>query len=155
MKQFSWWISGFAMLCVLAACSGTGPVSSRHAEESALRELNRHELTALNAKDAEAWLALLVDDYVSLEPGHPQRVGKQLQRALLGPFFEKLVAEEREITRIDVAASGDLAYLLGNYRIVMKGDDGLVEGQGKYIQIAKKIDGMWKIAVLSFNGNGP
>jgi ketosteroid isomerase-like protein len=56
---------------------------------------------------------------------------------------------------IRVAASGDLAYLVGRKREVCKGSGGNVASEGKVLSVWEKRDGTWKIVALSARNNAP
>jgi ketosteroid isomerase-like protein len=48
------------------------------------------------------------------------------------------------IDKIEVAVSGDLAYVRGIASMKVKTPDGLTELTGRWVEIWKKIDGQWK-----------
>ena len=47
--------------------------------------------------------------------------------------------------RVVVAASGDLAVEYGSYTAMGSGPDAVVEEQGNYATVYRKVDGAWKI----------
>jgi ketosteroid isomerase-like protein len=55
------------------------------------------------------------------------------------------------IDKIEVAASGDLAYVRGITRMKIKTPDGLTEYTARWVEIWKKIDGQWKAALAIAN----
>jgi len=65
------------------------------------------------------------------------------------------VALNWEPTRIETAASEDLAYMVGTYSLGFDGDDGRQEGRGNYVAIWKKVGGAWKLAVEMINSETP
>jgi ketosteroid isomerase-like protein len=131
------------------------PSVDLQAEEAAIRELSKRDLEAYNNKDIEAVLSHLAEDHVAHEPNRPPYVGREAQRPGLEGFFEILVSENWEITKIEISASGDLAYVLGSYQLVFEGDEGQIEDEGKYLSVVKKINGEWKYVALSVSSNKP
>lgn len=67
--------------------------------------------------------------------------------------FKLLVLYEYEVTHIDVSDSGDMGYVVANYRMVLDGPDGRIEDIGKYHSTFKKKDEEWKFVVQSWNNN--
>jgi mannose-6-phosphate isomerase-like protein (cupin superfamily) len=54
------------------------------------------------------------------------------------------LAIQWEPTRIDVAESGDLAYVMGTYRMGADMPGGRLDDRGNYMVIWKRIDGQWR-----------
>jgi ketosteroid isomerase-like protein len=131
------------------------PSVDLQAEEAAIRELSEKDLEAYNNKDIEAVMSHLAEDHVAHEPNRPPYIGRESQRASIEGFFKILVSENWEITKIEISASGDMAYVLGSYQMVVGGDDDPVEDEGKYLSVLKKINGEWKYVALSISSNKP
>jgi ketosteroid isomerase-like protein len=56
---------------------------------------------------------------------------------------------------VEVAASGEIAYERGTYKVTVETEAGRMEAVGKYLCIWKKIDGVWKVAVDISNRDTP
>jgi len=59
--------------------------------------------------------------------------------------------------RVEVARSGDLAYIMGAYTLAMKDSQGNpVNDHGKFVEVWKKqADGKWKVEADIFNSDLP
>ena len=57
--------------------------------------------------------------------------------------------------RIEVSASGDLAYDYGWYKFAFDTDNGRFMDEGKYVVVWQKVGGVWKVAADIFNTNMP
>ena len=106
---------------------------------------------ASGAGDLELFASLLADDAVFLGSGVLD--GKEAIVAAWGPLF----ADDRSTVlrwkphTVDVAASGDLAYTIGDYESTTAHPDGTTtRGSGTYVSIWKRgNDGKWRAVVDS------
>jgi len=57
--------------------------------------------------------------------------------------------------RIEAAASGDLAYVVGTYSLGFDANGTRKEDRGKYVAIWRRVGGSWKIAVDIINSDLP
>ena len=64
-------------------------------------------------------------------------------------LFKVFVSIKWEIEELEISTSGDMAYILGTYHVVIEGSEGQVEVDGKHINVLKKINGEWKYVVFS------
>lgn len=97
---------------------------------------------------------LMSDDFILQASGVPQFVGKEANIGFLKPYWEDLlISAEGKPMIIDVAASGDLAYDLGNTTAHLNGPDGPFVDQQKYLFVWKKIDGKWKAIAGHFSSD--
>ena len=84
----------------------------------------------------------------------PQFVGREASYAFMKPFIEDvLISIDGKPTQLEVSASGELAYDLGNSTAIVNSPDGPVEDKQKYLIIWKKIDGNWKAVAGSFSSD--
>jgi ketosteroid isomerase-like protein len=94
------------------------------------------------------------DDLVLQVPGMPQFVGREAGYAFMKPFIEDvLISIDGKPAQLEVSASGELAYDLGNSTAMVNSPDGPVEDKQKYLIIWKKIDGNWKAVAGSFSSD--
>ena len=98
------------------------------------------------------------DDAVVLPPNDKTVTGKDNIRK---PIAELLGLPSLSIswtpTKVEVAKSGDLAYLYGTYRLSATGPDGKpMDDHGKMLEIWKKqADGNWKCIVDTWSSDLP
>jgi ketosteroid isomerase-like protein len=66
--------------------------------------------------------------------------------------------EDFQLNPAEVAGSGDIAYVRGNYVLVMRppGSEAAVTDRGKYVEIwRRQADGAWRLAIDIFNSDVP
>ena len=146
-----------AALVFMSACNQQAPVDTRAAEESAIRELDAQWSKTAEAHDLEGTVSYYSEDASLLAPNAPIATGKQAIRAVWTPMLEPDVAVSWQVSKVDVARSGDLAYLIGVYQLTMKGTAGKSESdRGKLVEVWKKqADGKWKVVADIFNSDLP
>ena len=94
------------------------------------------------------------DDLILQVPGMPQFVGREASYAFMKSFIEDvLISIDGKPAQLEVSASGELAYDLGNSTAMVNSPDGPVEDKQKYLIIWKKIDGNWKAVAGSFSSD--
>lgn len=137
-------------LVLSISCQAARP--DRSHEAAALLETDRAWAAAAAAGDAAKLSSFWADDAVNLFPGRPVAHGLDEIRALVRqnrsrPGF----ALSWEPNVAEVAASGDLGYTWGPFRLSVDGTDGRpVVRQGNYLCIwRKQSDGAWKCTVES------
>ena len=151
------------LLCLVSllfttACQQHQPPDTRAADEAAIRQIDADWAKAAASKNVDATVAFYSDDATVAPPNSPVVTDKKgihdLWAALLGP---DLVSITWEPTKIDVARSGDLAYLNGWYKMSAKDAKGnAIEEKGKMVEVWKKqADGKWKCVSDIFNSDAP
>jgi uncharacterized protein (TIGR02246 family) len=146
---------GFVVLAL--GCNQAPPPVDLKAAEDAVRAVDAAELKAAQALDAAGVAAWYTDDVAVLCPNKPLAAGKDAAQkawvAMLVPGTQVTWAP----TKVEVAASGDMAYDQGTYTMSMPGPDGKpVSDTGKYLVVAKKqADGSWKVAEDMWNSDLP
>ena len=95
----------------------------------------------------EGWLSFFADDTADFVRGEPFTFTKEAMRLHLQKSFDPADQLTWQPVKIDVAASGDLAYSLGTWQLKGKNPEGKdVTQTGKYITVWKKQkDGSWKV----------
>lgn len=130
----------------------------RATEEANIRKLDADWVKAAQSKQVDAWMGFYADDAVVLPPNDKAASGKQSIRK---PVADLLGLPELSIawqpTKVEVARSGDLAYLYGAYELSFKDPGGkTVSDKGKNVEIWKKqSDGSWKCIVDTWNSDLP
>ena len=136
-----------ALVALAAACATTTRVD-RASEEQRIRELDRQAHRAVQSKDATAFASLYAQDAVHISANRPAARGPDAIRNVWAEFFQiPGVTVDFGPSRIEVAESGDLAYVLGTYRMSGTMPGGRLEDRGHYLVVWKKIDGQWKAVV--------
>ena len=150
----------FLVLLVLAfatACQSQA-TDTRAADEATLRKLDDEWSKAIGARDVEKVTSYYSDDAVVMPPNIPTLTGKEPIRTLWKSMLESpAFSGGWKATKVEVAASGDLAYVSGNYEFAEtdRGGNPIVD-KGKYLEIWKKQpDGNWKCVADMFNSDLP
>lgn len=139
-----------------AACAQTN--SSQKAAPDTLRALDIQLQNAITDGDLERIMSFYAEDAVLLPAAEPLIEGKEAIRdewahILTIPGFQNTSA----LAKLDISASGDLAYIVGSYKAVMMGEDGgTVQEPGKWVTIWKRQPtGGWRIVVDMYNTDVP
>ena len=144
----------FCTCIILFGCARTPKVDTT-AEADAIRDIENQWIAANQAKDIDKIIACFSDDTVLIEPGVPVTEGVQSIKELWGSMAADTTflweTYSTTIDKIEVAASGDLAYDRGISRMQMKTSEGITEYVGKWVGIWKKIDGQWKCVLVIAN----
>ena len=147
---FLLFLLSFSTACQTQATSGV--------DEAALRKLDDEWSKAAGARDVEKTISYYSDEAVVMPPNIPTLTGKEpirtLWKSMLGsPDF----SGGWKATKVDVARSGDLAYVSGTYEFNEKDDSGKpITDKGKYLEVWKKqADGSWKCVADMFSSDLP
>ncbi len=154
-------VLGLAILLVGGCRSGGGTLTvnpNTRADEAAIRRLDADWVKAGATKNPDEWMAFYAPDAVVLPPNEKVAKTKEAIRAsvagLLG--LPGLVLTWTP-SKVEVAASGELAYLYGAYEFTAKDTHGKpINDYGKNVEIWKKQpDGGWKCIVDTWNSDLP
>lgn len=161
-------VSSAVTLCVLlslvTACqtqTKSQPSSTpdtRAADEAALKRLDEEWSKAAGAKDVEKTISYYADDAVVLPPNSPRLNGKEAFRSLWKSMLDAPGFHGGwNATKVEVARSGELGYVSGNYEMTANDASGKPQtDKGKFLEIWKKqSDGNWKCAVDMFSSDLP
>jgi uncharacterized protein (TIGR02246 family) len=147
-KMTGWrakWLLGLAAgVGMLAACGpeARGPFGSRQAIEATVARY----VAASNQGDADALAALYTDDAMLLPPDHEPIKG----RVAIGQFWHQGTDEGLEVTTLRLEVSGDLAYLVGRYRLPATEEEPADSGQS-VLCLKRQRDGSWKVTTDIWN----
>ena len=143
-------------LCLLStACQTSGTTAT---DEAALRKLDDEWSKAVGSRDVEKTISYYTDDAVAMLPNIPTLTGKEPIRSLWKNMLDSpSFGGGWKPTKIEVARSGDLAYVSGNYEFTEKDDSGKpITDKGKYLGVwRKQADGSWKCVANTFNSDLP
>jgi ketosteroid isomerase-like protein len=139
-----------ALLSVAFVC----PARAADAKiEQALRDADAEWSRVATAKDLDKTVSFYADDATVLPPNQPMVTSKAGIRNLWKGFFDSLTDINWKTTRVEIAKSGEMGYLIGTYAMTMKGG---AKDTGKYCEVWKKqADGKWKVAADMFSSDLP
>src|ERR1700741_4668478 len=143
------------LLFLLTACQGT---SDTRADEATLRKLDDEWSKAAGSRDVEKTISYYSDDAIVMPPNIPTLTGKEPIRTLWKSMLDSPdFSGGWKVTKVEVARSGDLAHVSGNYEFNQKDDNGKpITDKGKYLEVWKKqADGSWKCVADMFNSDMP
>jgi uncharacterized protein (TIGR02246 family) len=144
------------LLLLASACNQTAP-DTRAADESAVKDQDTQWSKTAGTNDLDGTVAYYTDDASLLPPNAPIATGKQAIRAVWATMLNPDVTVSWQVTKTDVARSGELAYVTGVYEIAAKDPKGKSqEDRGKLVEVWKKqADGKWKVVTDIFNSDLP
>ena len=144
------------LLLLLSTACQTQQATS--ADETTLRKLDDEWSKAAGSRDVEKMIAYYSDDAVVMLPNIPTLTGKEPIRTLWKSMVESPdFSGGWKATKVEVARSGDLAYISGNYEFNEKDNSGKpITDKGKYLEVWKKqTDGSWKCVANMFSSDQP
>jgi len=140
----------FAFICSVSAADSK--------IEQAVRDQDVQWSKAAESRDVEKLLSFYADDAVVL----PAHAAIATTKDSIRNIFQRLlsipgVALSWKATKVAVAGSGDLAYSTGAYEMTAPDDNGKSSiDRGKYVAVwEKQADGIWKVAVDTWNTDLP
>ena len=146
------------VLCAAASLGQQSLAADRKAAESELRTLDEQWSATAARNDLYGTVAYYADDAVLLAPNAPIAADRKSIReswaGLLGP--RTYVSWKR--SKIEVAQSGELAYIYGSYKLSIGASSGSgpVNDAGKFLEVWKKqSNGKWKCIVDTYNSDLP
>lgn len=152
-------VSFISVLC-FSACQTqpTTAVDTRAADETVVRNLDLEWSKAAGGKDVAKTVSFYADDANVMPPNSAVLTGQAPIRALWKGMLEAPgFSGGWKPTKVEVARSGDLAYVTGTYEFNETDANGKpMTDKGKYVEVWKKqADGSWKCVVDIFNTDLP
>ena len=146
-----------ALVLLATGCNQPAPADTRAADENAVKEADAQWSKTAMTGDVDATVAFYSDDAAVLPPNAPIATGKPAIRAVWAAMLTPDTTVSWQVTKAEVARSGDLAYVTGTYQIVAKNPKGKAqEDRGKMVEVWKKqADGKWKTVADIFNSDMP
>ena len=144
------------LLSIATACQTSATPDTRAADEAALRKLDDEWSKATGSRDLEKTISYYTDDAVVMLPNIPTLTSKEAIRSLWKAMLESpSFSGGWKATKVEVARSGDLAYVSGNYEFTERDDSGKpITDKGKYFAVwRKQTDGNWKCIADMFNSD--
>jgi uncharacterized protein (TIGR02246 family) len=141
----------------MSACSRQTVADTRVADEKAVIDVDAQWSKTAGANDLDGTVSYYSDDASMLPPNAPIATGKQAIRAVWASMLSPDVTVSWRVTKVEVARSGELAYVMGVYAITAKNPQGKsMEDRGKLVEVWKKqLDGTWKTVTDIFNSDLP
>src|SRR5690349_24425086 len=142
------------LLSLSIACQTQATPDTRANDEAALKKLDDEWSKAAGSKDVEKTISYYSDDAVVMPPNIPTLTGKDAIRTLWKSMLDSPgFSGGWKATKVEVARSGDLAYVSGTYEFNEKDDGGKpMTDKGKFLEVWKKqADGNWKCRADMFS----
>ena len=140
---------------ILSVCLALIPMTvafAAGAEEKAVRDADAEWSKVAGAKDLDKTVAFYADDALVMPPNQAAVTTKDGIRNLWKGFLDILQDISWKTTRVEVAKSGDMAFLTGTYEMTMK--DG-TKDHGKYCEVWEKKGSTWKVGIDMFSSDLP
>jgi uncharacterized protein (TIGR02246 family) len=137
-----------ALAAILAGCAGRPPAPDSASRGAIEATVDRY-VAASNEGDAEALAELYADDALLLPPDHEPIHGREA----IVEFWRQGTDEGLEVRTLRLEVNGDVAYLVGRYRLPPTEEEAADSGQ--YVLCLKRQpDGAWKLTADIWNGSG-
>ena len=124
-------------------------------DQAALREKTAAYVKAFNAKNVPQVLDVYTENSVFMPPNEPVIRGREA----LKTFYDELIKRGGSNLKIDVnevSGHGPLAYQSGTFELDQKGPGGSSDrDRGKYLFIARKLNGQWRYEYMVWNSDLP
>jgi len=147
-----------SLLAFSSACQNQATGDTRAADASALKSLDDEWSKAVGSRDVDKTIAYYSDDAILMLPNIPTLAGKEPIRGLWKSMLESpSFSGGWKATKVEVARSGDLAYISGSYEFTEQDDSGKpMTDKGTHLEVwRKQTDGSWKCVVDMFNSDLP
>ena len=149
--------SCLALILFSAGCGEQKPPDTRAADEKAIRDADAQWSKTAAARDVEGAVSYYSDDASLLAPNAPIASDKQSIQAAWTGLLTPDTSLSWQASKVEVARSGDLAYLIGTYQLITKDAHGKpISDNGKFVEVWKKqADSKWKVVADIFNSDLP
>ena len=151
-------IVGCLVLLPLSTANAQKASSTEQAAiEKALRKLDAEWSAAASARDVDKTVSYYSNDAVVLPPNSPLATTPMAIRAQWKKDIDSMISGGWKPTRVEVAKSGDMAYVSGTYTFDFKDASGkTVKDRGKYLEVwERQPDGSWKCSADAWNSDLP
>jgi ketosteroid isomerase-like protein len=125
--------------------------------EQTLRALDAQWSAAAAAKDLDKTVSYYSDDAMVLPPNMASATTKEAIRDVWKDMIASASSVSWKATKVEVAKSGDMAYVSGTYEVALKDASGKpVNDRGKYLEVwEKQANGEWKCGADTWNSDLP
>jgi len=142
-----------ACLVAIAARSQAGTTAA----EAEVRKADAEWAAAARTANVDAWMAFYAADAIVMPPNLPLANDRErIRRTVTDLLTLPHVSLSWSAIKVELAGSGDLAYLIGAYDLRFDDPRGApVSDRGKLLEVWKKqADGSWKCIVDAWNSDG-
>jgi len=145
-----------SIVSTLAGCRQAQP-DTRAADEETIRSLDAEWSKTAGEHNLDGTVAFYADNAVLLPPDEPAATNQAAIRASWAAALGAFETVSWEVTKVEVARSGDLAYLTGKWRGTLKNAGGVaVPVTGKLVEVwGRQPDGKWKCVADTYNSDAP
>lgn len=144
---------------ILTVCVALVPMTvalAAGADEKAVRDADEAWSKAANAKDLEKTVSFYAKEAIVMPPNGERATTPGAIRTLWKDLLTDATVSW-DTTNVEVAASGDIGYSSGSYKVAMTDPAGkAINDRGKYLVVWKKqADGNWKCVMDIWNSDLP
>jgi len=134
---------------LIAGCLATALVLSMSAAaiaEDGINPIGEHFIKAFKAGDADAVAALYAPDAVSYPPDAMEAVGRDAIRESWGGLFKTYNVQDLIISNAHHETESTLSCAWGYFKMILvpKAGGDPVTMEGRFTDVARKIDGQWQ-----------
>jgi uncharacterized protein (TIGR02246 family) len=124
-------------------------------EAGAIRALDASWVIAGQSKNVDAWVAFYAEDATVLPPNEPVANSREaIRKSVIELLTLPGLPIDWKPTKVEVARSGELAYLYGAYNLGRDEGGKRATDKGKNVEIWKKQpSGRWKCIVDAWNSD--
>lgn len=150
--------TSFLLVTLLSVSTALVAADSKSATEQRLKDLDMEWCKAFAAHDIDKTVSYYSDDAIVLPSNAPIANTKEaIQKTWKDLSDTPGLSLTWKVTRVEVAASGDMAYVSGTYEMTIKNPGSPdVNDHGKYLEVwEKKKGGTWKCGADTWNSDLP
>jgi uncharacterized protein (TIGR02246 family) len=137
----------------LSACSSAPARTFGQPEIDSINQLVAEFVATYNAKDATKVALLFTDGGAVLPPNASTVRGTENVRIHYQKRFDQ-GASDLSLEQQTIAGAGTLAFVSGDYRLVMAPPDGDAQrDRGKYIFVFREVNNRWRLDHLMFSSD--
>ena len=135
---------------MISSCKQTSRQVNLKEEEQQIKKLTQQRLRVESNRDLDSSLTFIAEDGVYLPNDWPTLYGhEEISKFLVAAFNTPMDTITGGTEKIEVSASGDMAYEFGRTEVPFHFPDGDTGFKTHYIVVWKKIDGKWKAVATS------
>ncbi|MFQ5674758.1 MAG: YybH family protein [bacterium] len=145
----------YSIVLILLSCcqQQSSHQANLDAEKAKIRDLTQEWLRAESDKNLDSSLTFIAEDGVYMANDWPTLYGhEQISRFLSAAFKMPMGPIAGGTESIEIAASGDLAYEIGQTEVPFSFADGDTVFKSHYIVVWQKKNGQWKAVATSISG---
>lgn len=156
MKTKKLFLSGCCIALLSCVLIGIAMAADSDIEKT-LRDLDAKWSAAASAKNVDKTVSYYSADAVVLPPNAPLATTPEAIRAQWKKDIDSMVGGGWKPTRVEVAKSGEMAWVSGTYTFDSKDASGkTVNDRGHYLEVwQKQPDGSWKCTADAWNSELP